>query len=158
MFLTQLSSGLLRRCSLLCRSRVNFCWCPVRARSVALLARLSAMKYTRFKWHTYSKLPPKVTEYGILVKELNSHFTWCRKSVILSPFQSETLAWKSLFSNDGQSTLLQSFVAFTLICVMHYAAFMKRYWYTKMISWSHFCTPSLHQCLPQCKSLTQWPN
>ena len=93
------------------------------------------MKYTRFKWHTYSKLPPKVTEYGILVKELNSHFTWCRKSVILdiiSPFQSETLAWKSLFSNDGQSTLLQSFVAFTLICVMHYAAGIPK-WYHEAI-------------------------
>ena len=43
MFLTQLSSGLLCLCSLLRTSRVSFCWCPVRARSVALLARFSAI-------------------------------------------------------------------------------------------------------------------
>ena len=46
MFLTQLSSGLLRLCSLLRRSPVSFCWCPVRARSVALLSRLSAIVVT----------------------------------------------------------------------------------------------------------------
>ena len=45
-FPTQLSSGLLRLCSLLRRRPVSFCWCPVRARSVALLSRLSAIVET----------------------------------------------------------------------------------------------------------------
>ena len=45
-FPTQLTSGLLRLCSLLRRRPVSFCWCPVRARSVALLSRLSAIVET----------------------------------------------------------------------------------------------------------------
>ena len=45
-FPTHLSSGLLRLCSLLRRRPVSFCWCPVRARSVALLSRLSAIVET----------------------------------------------------------------------------------------------------------------
>ena len=46
-FLTQLSSGSVRRfLSLLRKSRVSFCWCPVRTRSVVLSARLSAIVVT----------------------------------------------------------------------------------------------------------------
>ena len=44
------------------------------------------------------------------------------------PFSVGNISVKVIFSNDGQSTLLQSLVTFTLICIMHYAAFMKRYW------------------------------
>ena len=45
-FLTQLSSGLLRICSLLRKRPVSFCGCPARAHSVALLSRLSAIVET----------------------------------------------------------------------------------------------------------------
>lgn len=46
MFHTKLSTGLIRLCSLLRSSRVIFYWSPVRAHSVVLLTRLSAIVIT----------------------------------------------------------------------------------------------------------------